>query len=133
VYQKGALITMCLDIKLLQLSNGNYGILNLIRDLSNKYGKQKGFKDLELFGEITKLTYPEIGQFLNTYVGGSQPLPLKEILGSVGVSYTEQVETKDSTFSMGNLSFMLSNGRLAVKDTAQINSLGRGYGLSSGR
>ena len=64
VYQKGALINMCLDIKLLQLSNGKYGIMNLIHDLSNKYGKQKGFKDDELFNEIGKLTYPEIKQFL---------------------------------------------------------------------
>ncbi|HYK44992.1 MAG TPA: peptidase M61 [Parafilimonas sp.] len=132
VYQKGALITMCLDIKLLQLSNGNYGILNLIRDLSNKYGKQKGFKDDELFGEITKLTYPEIGEFLNTYVGGNQPLPLKEVLDLVGVTFKDEEETKDSAFSMGKVSFTASNGKLAIADTSQINSLGRSMGYHPG-
>ena len=128
VYQKGALITMCIDIKLLQLSNGKYGFLNLIRDLSNKYGKQKGFKDEVLFDEIGKLTYPEIKQFLDTYVGGNKPLPLKEILDIAGVNYLDKVETKDSIFSLGKVSFTLNNGKLVVNDTSQMNSLGKALG-----
>jgi predicted metalloprotease with PDZ domain len=130
VYQKGALITMCLDIKLLQLSNGKYGIMNLIHDLSNKYGKQKGFKDDELFSEIEKLTYPEIKQLLDTYVGGNQPLPLEQILNIVGVNYKAQVETKDSTFSMGKVSlgFNSATGRIIVNDTTKMNALGKNLG-----
>ena len=127
VYEKGALINMCLDIKLLQLSNGKYGILDLIHDLSNKYGKQKGFKDEELFSEIGKLTYPEIEQFLNTYVSGNQPLPLEQILDLVGVNYKTEMETKDSTFSMGKVSigYNPSTGRLIVNDTIHRNELGK--------
>ena len=130
VYQKGALITMCLDIKLLQLSNGKYGIMNLIHDLSNKYGKQKGFKDDELFSEIEKLTYPEIKQFLDTYVGGNQPLPLEQILNIVGVNYKAHVETKDSTFSMGmvSLGFNPGTGHINVVDTTKMNALGKNLG-----
>jgi predicted metalloprotease with PDZ domain len=133
VYQKGALITMCLDIKLLQLSNGKYGFLNLIHDLSNKYGKQKGFKDDDLFSEIEKLTYPEIKQFLNDYVGGNQSLPYEEILNVVGVNYKAQVETKDSIFSMGRVSMQITpEGKLIVDDTSRMNTLGKalGYHLS---
>ena len=130
VYQKGALINMCLDIKLLQLSNGKYGLMNLIHDLSNRYGKQKGFNDDDLFDEIGKLTYPEIKQFLNTYVGGGQPLPLEETLQLAGVNYKEKFETKDSTFSMGRvaLGFNPASGRIIVNDTAQMNTLGRKMG-----
>ena len=134
VYQKGALINMCLDLKLLQLSNGKYGIMNLIHDLSNKYGKQKGFKDDELFAEIEKLTYPEIRQFLDTYVGGAQPLPLEEVLNLAGVTYKAQAETKDSTFSMGKVSlgFDTETGNIVVKDTSRINDLGRALGYRPG-
>ncbi|HTQ64029.1 MAG TPA: hypothetical protein VMI12_04490 [Puia sp.] len=133
VYQKGALINMCLDIKLLQLSHGKYGIMNLIHDLSNKYGKQKGFKDSELFGEITKLTYPEIGQFLDTYVGGSQPLPLAEICNIVGVNYQPEVETKDSTFSLGRVGTGVnSDGKVFISDTAGMNALGYQLGWRKG-
>ncbi|HRI19849.1 MAG TPA: peptidase M61 [Panacibacter sp.] len=130
VYQKGALINLCLDIKLLQLSNGKYGIMDLIHDLSDKYGKQKGFKDDELFGEIEQFTYPEIKQFLDTYVAGNQPLPLKEILDLVGVNYLDMAETKDSTFSMGKVSmgFNPATGRLIVQDTTKMNEVGRQLG-----
>jgi predicted metalloprotease with PDZ domain len=88
VYEKGALIGLCLDIKLRSLSDGKYGIQNLMADLSKKYGKDKPFKDNQLFDEITSLTYPEIGTFLKTYVGGNKPLPIKDIVELVGLSYT---------------------------------------------
>ncbi len=134
VYQKGALINMCLDIKLLQLSNGSYGIMNLIHDLSAKYGKQKGFKDDELFDEIGRLTYHEIKSFLTTYVGGSEPLPLRDILSLVGVNYHAMMETKDSIFSLGHipLSFNPETKRVFVPDTAGMNSLGYQLGYHSG-
>ncbi|HZX74806.1 MAG TPA: peptidase M61, partial [Cyclobacteriaceae bacterium] len=80
VYQKGALIGMCLDIQLRKLSGGKYGMQNLVADLGKKYGKDKSFNDPELFDEITKLTYPEIGSFLNTYVAGKASLPYAEVL-----------------------------------------------------
>ena len=130
VYQKGALINMCLDIKLLQLSHGKYGIMNLIHDLSNKYGKQKGFEDSSLFSEIEKLTYPEIRQFLDTYVAGPKPLPLQEIFNIVGVNYQAEVDTKDSSFSLGRIALGLdpNSGGLLVKDTTGMNALGRQLG-----
>lgn len=94
VYEKGALIGLCLDIKLRSLSEGKYGIQNLMADLSKKYGKNKPFKDDQLFDEITRLTYPEIGTFLKTYVGGSAPLPIKDIVQLVGLQYTNESADK---------------------------------------
>ncbi len=130
VYQKGALISLCLDIKLLQLSKGKYGIMNLIHDLSGKYGKQKGFKDTALFGEIEKLTYPEIKDFLDTYVGGPKPLPLQEIFSIVGVDFQAEAETGDSSFSIGHVKMGVNpgSGRFFVADTAGMNSVGRELG-----
>ncbi|UPT66820.1 MAG: peptidase M61 [Sphingobacteriales bacterium JAD_PAG50586_3] len=94
VYEKGALISLCLDIKLRSLSDGKYGIQNLMADLSKKYGKDKPFKDNELFDEITRLTYPEIGVFLKTYVGGNKPLPIKDMVELVGIAYDNQSADK---------------------------------------
>jgi predicted metalloprotease with PDZ domain len=87
VYQKGALIGLCLDIRLRQLSDGKYGTQDLMRDLAKKYGKEKSFVDDSLFGDIVKLTYPEIGDFFKKYVIGSEPLPFKEIFEAVGIDY----------------------------------------------
>lgn len=86
VYEKGALIGMCLDIIIREKSKGERGILDLMQKLSAKYGKQKPFNDEELFATITALTYPEVGTFLTTYVSGDKPIPYDSILAKMGVS-----------------------------------------------
>lgn len=126
VYDKGALIAMCLDIKLLQLSGGKYGFVNLMQDLSRRYGKQKGFRDEDLFGVIGKLTYPQIEVFLNTYVAGNQPLPLGHIFNSVGVNLIPAQETRDSIFTIGGIQryYDFDRGRFIVTDTMGMNLTG---------
>jgi predicted metalloprotease with PDZ domain len=76
VYEKGALIGMCVDILIRENSNGQRGILSLMGDLTREYGNNKPFNDDELFGKITQLTYPAVGEFLKTYVSGNTPIPL---------------------------------------------------------
>jgi predicted metalloprotease with PDZ domain len=134
VYEKGALIAMCLDIRLLQLSGGKYGFANLMKDLSYNYGKLHGFKDEELFGIIEKLTYPEIGIFLRTYVSGNQPLPLAEIFSSVGVNFSSVIKTKDSLYTLGSVKrhFDTDSERFVVIDTAGMDDMGRALGYHIG-
>ena len=88
VYEKGALIGMCLDIIIRENSNGKKGILDLMHKLSNEYGVSKAFNDEELFAKITQLTYPEVGEFLKTYVSGSIPIPYETYFAKVGVVKT---------------------------------------------
>ena len=45
VYEKGALIGMCLDIIIREKSNGQRGILDLMQKLSTEYGAAKPFND----------------------------------------------------------------------------------------
>ncbi|MEM9983198.1 MAG: peptidase M61, partial [Bacteroidota bacterium] len=49
VYAKGALLNMLLDIQLRKLSEGKYGVQEMMRDLAEKYGKDRSFKDDALF------------------------------------------------------------------------------------
>jgi predicted metalloprotease with PDZ domain len=86
VYEKGALIGMCVDIIIREKSNGERGILDLMKKLSKEYGVNKSFNDDELFEAITKLTYPEVGEFLNTYVAGTTPIPYDVYFAKMGVS-----------------------------------------------
>ena len=85
VYEKGALIGMCIDIIIREKSNGSRGILDLMQKLAKEYGTEKAFDDADLFAKITSLTYPEVGQFLNTHVSGSTPIPYKDYFSKVGV------------------------------------------------
>lgn len=86
VYEKGALIAMCIDIEIRERSNGQRGILDLMQKLSNEYGSKKAFDDKDLFAKITQLTYPEVGQFLNTYVAGPTPIPYEKYFAKMGVT-----------------------------------------------
>ncbi len=94
VYQKGALIGMCIDILMREESNGNRGILSLMKELSNKYGKNKPFEDDKLIEEIVAMTYPSLGEFFNTHVVGDIPIKYNEFFDKVGLEIGEgKIET----------------------------------------
>ncbi len=86
VYEKGALIGMCIDIIIREKSNGERGILDLMKKLSQEYGIEKPFNDEDLFAKITQLTYPEVGVFLSTHVAGGTPIPYEVYFAKMGVS-----------------------------------------------
>ncbi|MCB0721099.1 MAG: peptidase M61 [Ignavibacteriae bacterium] len=132
VYEKGAIIGMLLDIKLLQLSDGKYNLADMMKDLSKRYGKDRPFKDEELFGTIVELTYPEIGDFLNTYVAGSSPLPLKEVMAEVGIDYKEKGTRKDFTLGHVQFGFNPQTKRLVVADISNMDEFGKAMGYKQG-
>jgi predicted metalloprotease with PDZ domain len=86
VYEKGALIGMCIDIIIREKSYGQKGILDLMKKLSKEYGTEKPFDDEALFAKITSLTYPEVGEFLNTYVAGKTPINYDFFYAKMGVT-----------------------------------------------
>ena len=105
VYQKGALIGMCIDIIIREKSNGERGILDLMHKLSEEYGVEKPFNDNELFDKITKLTYPEVGEFLKTYVAGTTPIPYDQYLAKVGVTKASE-QKAGSVFLKGQVPYI---------------------------
>jgi predicted metalloprotease with PDZ domain len=105
VYQKGALIGMCIDIIIREKSNGERGILDLMHKLSEEYGVEKPFNDDELFDKITKLTYPEVGEFLKTHVVGTTPIPYDQYLAKVGVTKASEKKA-GSVFLKGQVPYI---------------------------
>ncbi len=135
VYEKGALIGMCIDIIIREKSNGEKGILSLMKDLSNLYGVNKSFNDDELFDKITKLTYPEVGAFLTTYVAGNTPIPYDEYFAKVGVTKAKvQVQAnpflKDQTTPF--ITVNPSTKEIVVIPGSPLNSFMNTLGLKGG-
>jgi predicted metalloprotease with PDZ domain len=89
VYEKGALIGMCIDIIIREKSNGERGILDLMQKLTNEYGPKRPFNDKDLFAKITEFTYPEVGAFLNTYVAGPTPINYDDFFAKMGIAKTK--------------------------------------------
>ncbi|GAA3589132.1 peptidase M61 [Flavivirga amylovorans] len=87
VYQKGALIGMCIDILMREESHGNRGILSLMKELSNKYGKNKPFEDDKLIDEIVAMTYPSLKEFFDTHVVGDTPINYNDFLAKAGLEF----------------------------------------------
>ncbi len=91
VYEKGALLAMCLDIELRKLSNGEMGYRDMIRKLSQRFGENKPFKDDKLIDELVTVTgYPQVKDFYNKYIAGNQPTPYAQYLSMVGVDIKKQ-------------------------------------------
>lgn len=86
VYEKGALIGMCIDLIIREQSNGTHGILDMMKKLSIKYGVEKPFIDAVLFDDITALTYPEVKTFINTHVVGNTPIDYTKFFDKLGLS-----------------------------------------------
>lgn len=136
VYQKGTLISLCLDIKLRKLSGGKYGMQNLVAELGKKYGVNKSFKDDALFAEITKMTYPEIGEFLTTYVAGPESLPLKEIFNLVGVEYEKESVSAEYSLGLEQAAIAINQyegkPKLAIGNEDAVNGQGKALGFKNG-
>ncbi len=94
VYQKGALIGMCIDILMREESDGNRSMLSLMKELSAKYGTNKPFNDDSLISEITAMTYPSVGEFLTAHVEGTTPINYDDFFKRAGLKMgIAEVET----------------------------------------
>ncbi|HEV8195405.1 MAG TPA: hypothetical protein VGP87_02090 [Gemmatimonadales bacterium] len=89
IYMRGAVVAGLLDIRLLELSDGQHGLRDLIGGLSRTYGKKRAFPDDSLFAIVTERTSPEIGDFLRRYVEGAEHPPVKEYYAKLGIRLIE--------------------------------------------
>ncbi|RZS93670.1 putative metalloprotease with PDZ domain [Aquimarina brevivitae] len=119
VYQKGALIGMCIDILLREQSNGQRGILSLMKELSTNYGKNKPFEDDKIIEEITAMTYPVVGDFLKTHVQGTTPIDYNVFFDKVGLTIGEDKVATDYVRNAG--AFIVSGNQ--EKGTIYFNDL----------
>jgi predicted metalloprotease with PDZ domain len=103
IYFKGALVAGLLDIRLLELSDGKRGLREIINELSKKYGPYKPFNEETFFDDLTAMTYPEISDFFEKYIKGTESLPVKEYYENIGINYFEKGDYDSSKVSLGIL------------------------------
>jgi predicted metalloprotease with PDZ domain len=135
VYMKGALIGMCIDILMRKESNGQRSMLSLMKELSTKYGKNKPFEDDKLIAEITKMTYPSVGEFLKTHVEGDVPINYNEFFEMVGLKMGESEVETNFIFAGGqNIIFDgdQAKGTIFFSPMALKNSFWASQGVQAG-
>ena len=122
VYQKGALIGMSLDIILREESKGAYGILNLMKDLSEKYGAKKAFKDDEIIAEIVQMTYPAVGEFFKNHVEGKTPIDYNALFAKAGIVKKKQTVNTRYFVDNSNQPFIGVNAKREIHFLKKSNT-----------
>ena len=128
VYEKGALIGLCLDLLIRKHRPDMDGINGLLKKLSEQYGKDTPFPDTALFDIIEQWTCPEAGTFLRKHVSGNAPLPLDTILLYAGYLYAEEKTTKGFTIGGVELGANEETQRLKILSITDRDDFGKAIG-----
>ncbi len=100
IYMRGALTAGLLDIRLLELSNGERGLQDLIIELTHKFGKRRAFPENGLVDTLVAMTYPEVRDFFARYVWESEKLPIKEYYAKLGIRLVEDADGRPVRFEI---------------------------------
>ena len=128
IYHRGAVVAALLDIRLLELSEGKRGLREVINELSKEYGPRKAFSEADFFNVFASRTYPEIEDFFNRYVKGTEALPLHDYFDKLGIVYQESVETGNMKPHVG-YAFAVSDGNIVF---AKVDEKLQEMGLQNG-
>jgi len=131
-YQEGALAGMALDLKLMELSDGEYRLVDLLSELGQTYGTDTFFVDDQLFDIITDITYPEMREFLAMHFEGTEPFPYAELLQQVGVTYEETRKVEVATLGNVDFEYNFNTGRIRVSDVSEMDNFGESLGWEVG-
>ncbi|MEJ8755972.1 peptidase [Pontibacter sp. H259] len=101
IYNRGALVAMLLDIRMLELSGGKKGLREVVNELSKEYGPKKAFPENQFFELFAAKTYPEITDFFDRYVKSAEPLPVGDYFQKIGINYQPSVATGKKVKSLG--------------------------------
>lgn len=132
VYDKGALIGLCLDIILRKESGGESGLMDLMLALMEEYGHESHFKDRKLFAKIKELSHPSAKKFLKKHVAGKAPLPLKETFAAIGVEYSAPGTVRQFTYGNISLDYKSESNRMVIVATDEMNVFGHKMGYQTG-
>jgi predicted metalloprotease with PDZ domain len=94
VYEKGALIGMCIDLIMREQSNGEKGLIDLMKTLTKRFGSTSPFNDDTFVETVSALSYPEVGAFLRDHVQNNGAINYTEYFYLVGLEFAE---TKSNT------------------------------------
>ncbi|MFN4299079.1 MAG: hypothetical protein ACK4EX_05010 [Thermaurantimonas sp.] len=132
VYNKGAVLAMCLDLKLRSLSNGENGLGDVIHKLQKTYGRDTFFVDEDFFDVFAAHSFPEMKEFFARYFDAAEPLPLEELLKLSGITYKPTYSKRLPSFGGIRLNYNDERKTIYVSDTDDLDEFGKALGLKQG-
>lgn len=94
-YNKGELLGILLDLKILEDSRGRYSLRNLFQAMNRDYAKQGKFFDdpAGVRAEAEKLTHTDLHDFFDRYVAGLDELPYQQLFATAGLDLEQRPQT----------------------------------------
>lgn len=106
----------------------------MMKDLSQRYGRDRPFEDEELIPQIIEMTYPQIAEFFDQHVTGETPIPYEQFLEKVGLEIAG--DTIPTTyFIKGQTPYIDGNpntGELFFRENISLNSGLTDLGIQNG-
>jgi hypothetical protein len=94
---------MCLELKLLELSKGRYGLQDLMKALAQDYGAETPFEDAKFLDIIyataqNNLEIKDVSalkSFFDKHVKGGERIPYNEYTSPLGIEYLESAKISE--------------------------------------
>ncbi|HEX5055838.1 MAG TPA: PDZ domain-containing protein [Gammaproteobacteria bacterium] len=84
-YAKGALVALCLDMKLRQLSNGAKSLDDVMRLLWRRYGAGVGVPETGIEAAASETAGQDLSPLFDRLLRSTEELPLQEFFNTVGI------------------------------------------------
>ncbi|MEO0899503.1 MAG: hypothetical protein AAFY71_24045 [Bacteroidota bacterium] len=108
VYTRGAVLAMLLDFEIMSLTQGEKCLKDIVFALSEKYGANKSIPEDKVFQEFVDMVHPDLMQFFERYIIGTEAWDLEGGLAKVGIQYLAEDTTRkpyNPHFDPSNLKF----------------------------
>lgn len=110
-YNKGHLIGLLLDIKIIAATNGNAGLDDVMLKLYRDFAlKDKGYTSDNVRQVCEKISGLNLSSFFNNYVFGVEPLPYDEVFDLAGL----KMDTTSEKSAWIGAIMRVQNGRLMI-------------------
>lgn len=128
-YIKGSLVALCIDLKMRQLTQNQYSLDTVMKQLWQRYGKEeKGVPEGAIEKLIVEYAGSTIEPQLQEWLYDAKPLPLAELLGTVGIQMTWDQPSHEHTLG---LKFEAHGQSLKVKQVF-LDGAAHRAGISAG-
>ena len=105
VYETGAALAFCLDMRIRELTAHKKTLLSVLLELKNIYGPERPFKDKDLINDFVRLVHPDLRTFFDDHVSGEKPPVYADYLRPLGYVYQDSVEEKSFQFNSARIFF----------------------------
>ena len=87
VYDRGAIMGMLLDFEIMQLTQGEKTLKDVVFALCERYGANQSFDETSFIETFVAEVHPDLQAFFDRYVTGKEPLDLVGGFEKVGIRY----------------------------------------------